>query len=75
LTATLVLRDTDGTEVDTSGGAITVLDAPTGKIRYSPPALFDATLSLYVARWHVVDAAAGVMFWPNREGDHRLVGL
>jgi BppU N-terminal domain len=45
-TTTLVLRDKDGTEVDTSGGVITVLDAPTGKLRYSPPAsLFDATLS------------------------------
>ena len=62
--------------IDTSGGAITILDAPTGRVRYSPPpALFDATRSPYVARWRVVDAAARVSFWPNGEADHWLIGF
>jgi hypothetical protein len=75
-TTTLVLRDKDGLEVDTSGGLITVLDAPTGRVRYSPPALlFDSTLSPYVGRWRVVDVATKVGFWPNREADHWFVGL
>jgi hypothetical protein len=75
-TTTLVVRDKTGTLVDTSAGVITILDAPLGKVRYSPPAsFFDATLSPYVGHWRVVDTAARVMFWPNREADHWLVGL
>jgi BppU N-terminal domain len=74
-TPTLVLRDKTGALVDTSIGTITVLDAPTGKIRYSPPAsLFDATKSPYVARWRVVDPATQIGFWPTREADQWFVG-
>jgi hypothetical protein len=71
----LVLRDKDGTEVDTSGGLITVLDPRAGKIRFSPPAsLFDSTRSPYRVRWRVVDAAANISFWPTHEADHWIVG-
>jgi BppU N-terminal domain len=74
-TATLVLRDKDGTAADTSGGTATILDAATGRVRYSPPpALFAATRSPYVARWRVVDAAARVSFWPIRDADQWFVG-
>ena len=75
-TPTLVLRDKDGTAVDTSGGAITILDAPAGKVRYSPPpALFEATRSPYAARWRIVDSAERVSFWPDRAADPWVVGL
>lgn len=75
-TTTLVLRDRDGALVDTSTGVISVLDAMTGKVRYSPAStLFDATLSPYVGRWQVIDTALKVGFWPNRESDHWIVGL
>jgi BppU N-terminal domain len=74
-TATLVLRDKTGTLVDTSAGVITILDAPAGKLRYSPAAsLFEATLSPYVARWRVIDPVSQVGFWPNREADQWVVG-
>jgi hypothetical protein len=71
---TLVLRDKDGADVDTTGG-VSVLDAPNGKLRFDPTSVtFDAALSPYVGRWRVVDAAGKVGFWPNRELDEWHVG-
>ena len=51
------------------------LDAPAGKVRYSPPpTLFAATRSPYVARWRVVDAAGRISFWPLGDAAEWVVG-
>jgi hypothetical protein len=71
---TLVLRGKDGVVVDTTGG-VSVLDAPTGKLRFNPASTaFTSALSPYVGRWRVVDAAGKIGFWPNQELDHWIVG-
>lgn len=68
-TVELVLT-TGSTVVDTSGD-VTVVDAATGSVRYTPdPA--DLTPGQYRAHWKVTDGGK-VVFYPNGRGDLWIV--
>jgi len=63
LTITLTLTHRQGT-VDTAGD-VTVTDASTGKVAYTPdPADLTAAQSPYRARFKVVDGGGAVVYFP-----------
>jgi hypothetical protein len=69
MTVTLELRDKAGSVVNTAGN-VTVPDAPTGKVRYSPDAVdIVAANGPYRARWKVVDGASKVSYFPSGAHD------
>ena len=76
-TVTLLLKDRDGTTIDTTGD-VTVPDAANGKVGYKPDtADLTAAKSPYSAKWKVADGTGDVDFHPSGEPDvwvvHRQV--
>lgn len=64
-TVTLVLRGKDGLNIDTASN-ISVLDAPTGQVRYLPDAGdLVAAKTPHWARFRVVDASSKIVFFPS----------
>jgi len=71
---TLLLRGVNGIAVETAGD-VSILEAATGKVRYTPSAnAFAASPGTYSGRWRVVDGDGAVAFWPNRAVDLWIVG-
>ncbi len=62
---TLILRDRNGVEVDTTGD-VSVPDAVNGIVRYGPDSVDLTNVgSPYSARWRVVDGSSKVTFFPS----------
>jgi hypothetical protein len=69
MTVTLELRDRAGLVINTTGN-VSVVDAPTGKVRYSADSGdLVAANGPYRARWKVVDGASKVSYFPSGEHD------
>lgn len=65
----LIVQDHSGASV-TFAGNISVPDATTGKVRFSPqPADLLAAKSPYNVRWKVTDGAGKVVFFPSGKDD------
>jgi len=69
MTVVLILKDKDGTSVDTAGD-VSILDAATGKVRYlGDPTDLVAANSPFRARWQVTDGAGRVVYFPSGPPD------
>jgi hypothetical protein len=69
MTVALLLQKASGAAVDTAGD-VTIMDAPAGKVRYSPdPTDLLAAETPHVARWQVTDGAGKVVFFPSEAGE------
>lgn len=65
----MLLKTSGGDIIDTSGD-LALLDAPAGKVRFSPdPADLVATASPLVSRFKVTDGLGKVVFFPSGEPD------
>lgn len=65
MTPAVVLKNKNGTVVDTSGD-VSWADAPNSKIRYTPDAGdLSSALSPYTLKWKVTDVGGKIGFYPQ----------
>lgn len=69
MTVALILQDSNNAPVSFAGTTV-ILDAATGKVRFSPNAAdLVAAKSPYNARWKVTDGASKIVFFPSGTDD------